>query len=186
MVCILIEIRNLEGSKSVMVQAECERYYSRGPVAMRCERTRALTTLPRPAGVLQTQQGSDVMNYAAILILSYIFCDANMFLKDRPWLQCSRVWPTFHFRKPQQYLQKKSNKGKTAGVRIEIVREQIFIFNCRKGMYHQSPPNAFHWQKLEEQYACQLSQIRHPESPNHPLHNNQSRLLHHCIIAIMS
>ena len=71
MVCILIEIRNLEGSKSVMVQAECERYYSRGPAAMRCERTRALTTLPRPAGVLQTQQGSDVMNYAAIF--SYIF-----------------------------------------------------------------------------------------------------------------
>ena len=140
MVCILIEIRNLEGSKSVMVQAECERYYSRGPAAMRCERTRALTTLPRPAGVLQTQQGSDVMNYAAILILSYIFCDANMFLKDRPWLQCSRVWPTFHFRKPQQYLQKKLNKGKTAGVKIGSV--QIFIVNWleyRKGTTLRAP-----------------------------------------------
>ena len=82
---------------------------------------------------------------------------------------------------------KKKTKVKLQVSGLVVYKSSFFNWlEYRKGTYHQSPPDAFHGQKLEEQYAGQLSQIRHPGSPNHPLHSNQNRLLHQGIITVMS
>ena len=81
---------------------------------------------------------------------------------------------------------KNQTKVKLQVSRLGVCKSSLLTDSSTEKVLPSEPPRCFHGQKLEEQYACQLSQIRHPESPNHPLHNNQSRLLHHCIIAIMS
>ena len=78
-----------------------------------------------------------------------------------------------------------SKRAKIIGVSIQRMLQSIrFILShlCTEKRYRQSLPSAFHGQKLEEQYACQLCHVRRPESPNHPLHDKGKTLFHCGII----